>query len=52
MNNDTAIESNVNGNLDISKANNFQLTCVVDGTLYKSNIAFIENSVHLFNKVL
>jgi len=51
-NKDTEIESNVIGSLDTSSPNRFHLTCVVDGTLYKSNIAFIENSVHLFNKVL
>ncbi|XP_060862861.1 methylcrotonoyl-CoA carboxylase subunit alpha, mitochondrial isoform X1 [Metopolophium dirhodum] len=49
-NKDTEIESNVIGSLDTSSPNRFHLTCIVDGTLYKSNIAFIENSVHLFNK--
>lgn len=51
-NNGTDIESNVYGCLDISEANNFQLACVVDGIMYKSNVAFIENSIHLFDKVL
>jgi len=51
-NKDTEIESNVIGSLDTSSPNKFHLTCVVDGTLYRSNIAFIENSVNLFNKVL
>lgn len=51
-NKDTEIESNVRGSLDTSSSNKFHLTCVVDGTMYRSNIAFIENSVHLFNKVL
>lgn len=51
-NKDKEIESNVNGSLDTSSPNKFHLTCVVDGILYRSNIAFVENSVHLFNKVL
>lgn len=51
-NKDTEIESNVTGSLDTSSPNKFHLTCVVDGTLYRSNIAFIENSINLFNKVL
>jgi len=51
-NKDTEIESNVRGSLDTLSSNKFHLTCIVDGTLYRSNIAFIENSVHLFNKVL
>lgn len=51
-NKDTEIESNVIGSLDTSSPNRFHLTCVVNNTLYRSNIAFIENSIHLFNKVL
>lgn len=51
-NKDTEIESNVIGSLDTSSPNRFHVTCIVDGTLYRSNIAFIENSIHLFNKVL
>lgn len=47
-----AVESKVNGNLDTSQPNKIHLNCVVDGTLYRSNVAFLENSVHLFNKVL
>lgn len=46
------IESSVNGSLDISRPNKFHLICEVDGTLYKSNVAFLQNSIHLFNKVL
>lgn len=51
-NKDSEIKSNVNGTLDTSSPNKFHLTCVVDGTLYKSNVAFVQNSVNLFNKVL
>lgn len=51
-NKDIVVKSNVNGSLDPSQPNKFHLTCVVDGTTYKSNVAFLENSVHLFNKVL
>ncbi|XP_025425003.1 uncharacterized protein LOC112693939 isoform X2 [Sipha flava] len=49
-NKDVDIESNVNGSLDPSRPNKFHLICEVDGTLYKSNAAFLENSIHLFNK--
>lgn len=51
-NKDVDIECNVSGSLDISQPNKFHLICVVDGTLYKSNVAFLENSIHLFNKVI
>lgn len=47
----TDIEANVNGSLDTSLPNKFHLMCEVDGTLYRSNIAFLENSVHMFSKV-
>lgn len=47
----TNIESNVIGNLDTSQPNKYNLTCVVDGTIYRSNVAFLKNSIHLFNKV-
>lgn len=51
-NKDTDVESDVSGSLDVSQPNKIRLTCVVDGTMYKSDIAFIENSIYLFNKVL
>lgn len=51
-NNGRDIESTVCGCLDITEANNIQLTCIVDGTMLKSDVAFIENSIHLFDKVL
>lgn len=51
-NKDADVESNVYGSLDTSRPNKFHLLCEVDGTLYKSNVAFLENSIHLFNKVL
>lgn len=49
---DTDIKSDITGKLDVSQPNKIHLTCVVDGTLYRSDIAFLENSVHLFNRVL
>lgn len=51
-NKDTDIKSDMTGKLDVSQPNKVHLTCVVDGTLYRSNIVFLENSVHLFNRVL
>lgn len=49
---DTNIELNASGSLDTTVPNKCQLMCTVDGTLYKSNIAVLQNSIHLFNKVL
>lgn len=50
-NNNKDVECNVNGSLDISSSNKYNLTCVVDGILYKSVIAFLGNTIYLFNKV-
>lgn len=50
-NKDKDVELILNGSLDISLPGKYHLVCVVDGTLHKSVIAFLENSIYLFNKV-
>ncbi|XP_050421823.1 methylcrotonoyl-CoA carboxylase subunit alpha, mitochondrial isoform X2 [Adelges cooleyi] len=42
--------STVSGNLDLSQLNKTLLTCVLDNIVYKCNVAFVDSSIHMFNK--